>query len=540
MSTAEGRTSRAVADGPASGAAPAGVAVPYPFSAQGYGVLLRDLRRAGYRVVPLCETPASPPARGLCVLRHDVDFSLEYALELARLDAEAGLRSTFLVQLFSPWYRTCDPHGLDRLRAIARLGHEIGLHWDGRLLQGTAEQRRAALQRDLAFLGGLVGAPIVSVSQHAPADSDPLDTRGIAAFDPYREPFLHPLIYVSDSNMAWRVPLHELIAGGQSLHVLLHPVWWVAPGEDMPAKIQASFALERARLDDIEQDAQDFNRGGVERRAARDAVFAARYRRSGISLATDAAALAARIAAQARGQERDLNAWILELCRPAPGERVLDLGCGTGSQLVPLARAVGPEGRVIGVDASPEALRAAREAADRAGLHNVELIRCDLEEVPSAVPPGPYDLVHAAYAIYYAKDPAGLVARVARWLRPPAARIFLCGYDAGNNQELFDLVNRHLPAEARAPGIPAPFLDGEEADRAFAGFRRVTHHRLTNPVHFADAAAVMSYWRNYAQYRPGDDPEIEASLRQATAGGAAFVMTKRVLGLLAEGRRENA
>jgi SAM-dependent methyltransferase len=528
-----------MAERPPSGAASAGVAVPYAFSPEGYGAVLGDLRRAGYHIVPLCETPPSPPPRGLCVLRHDVDFSLDYALEMARLDAEAGLRSTFLVQLFSPWYRTCDPHGLDRLRAIVRLGHEIGLHWDGRLLQGTAEQRRAALQRDLAFLEGLVGAPIVSVSQHAPADSDPLDTRGIAAFDPYREPFLHPLIYVSDSNMAWRVPFHELIAGGRSLHILLHPVWWMASGENMPAKIQASFALERARLDDIERGAQDFNRGGVERRAARDAVFAARYRRSGISLTTDAAALAARIDVQARGQERDLNAWILDLCRPAPGERVLDLGCGTGSQLVLLARAVGAGGRVVGVDASAEALRAAREAADGAGLTNVDLIRCDLEEVPAHVPPGPYDLVHAAYAIYYAKDPAGLVAHLARWLRAPAGRIFLCGYDAGNNQELFDLVNRYLPAEARAPGIPAPFLDAEEVDRAFAGLSRVTHHRLTNPVRFADAGAVMLYWRNYAQYRPGADEAIEAALRQATAGGATFVMTKRILGLLAEGRQEN-
>ncbi|HVF56349.1 MAG TPA: methyltransferase domain-containing protein [Pyrinomonadaceae bacterium] len=60
-----------------------------------------------------------------------------------------------------------------------------------------------------------------------------------------------------------------------------------------------------------------------------------------------------------------------------PGSRVLEVGCGTGRNLAPLVEAVGPEGRVYGVDLSEGMLAEAGELCARAGWRNVTLMRAD-------------------------------------------------------------------------------------------------------------------------------------------------------------------
>ena len=63
-----------------------------------------------------------------------------------------------------------------------------------------------------------------------------------------------------------------------------------------------------------------------------------------------------------------------------PGNRVLEVGCGTGRNLPYLARAVGPDGRVYGIDISEGMLAKAGEACDKNGWKNVTLIRSDAVE----------------------------------------------------------------------------------------------------------------------------------------------------------------
>jgi len=64
-----------------------------------------------------------------------------------------------------------------------------------------------------------------------------------------------------------------------------------------------------------------------------------------------------------------------------PGETVVDLGCGTGLSFKLLERGVGPQGRIIGVEITPEMLAKAREKVARHGWPNVTLIEANAEEV---------------------------------------------------------------------------------------------------------------------------------------------------------------
>ena len=67
-----------------------------------------------------------------------------------------------------------------------------------------------------------------------------------------------------------------------------------------------------------------------------------------------------------------------------PGERILDLGCGAGTDSLVAAQMVAPDGRVTGIDMTPEMLGKARAAAAEMSQENVEFIEAEAERLPFA------------------------------------------------------------------------------------------------------------------------------------------------------------
>ncbi len=99
-----------------------------------------------------------------------------------------------------------------------------------------------------------------------------------------------------------------------------------------------------------------------------------------------------------------------------PGETVLDLGSGPGLDALLAARQVGPTGRVIGVDMTPEMLERARATAARAGASHVEFRQGRLEALP--VDDASVDAVTSNCVINLVPDKAAVFREVARVLRP--------------------------------------------------------------------------------------------------------------------------
>ena len=81
--------------------------------------------------------------------------------------------------------------------------------------------------------------------------------------------------------------------------------------------------------------------------------------------------------------------------RLQPGEVVLDVGCGTGLSFEPIQAAIGPSGRLVGIEPCPEMLAAARARVEAAGWDNVTLVEASAED---ATVPGPVDAVLFAFA----------------------------------------------------------------------------------------------------------------------------------------------
>ena len=96
------------------------------------------------------------------------------------------------------------------------------------------------------------------------------------------------------------------------------------------------------------------------------------------------------------------------------GMRVLDLGCGAGDVAFVAADLVGPEGYVIGVDRSPDALGRARLRAEQRGLTQVEFVEGDIHD---PAPGGPFDAIVGRLLLMYVPDPAAVLRRQATVLR---------------------------------------------------------------------------------------------------------------------------
>ncbi|MCI2422762.1 class I SAM-dependent methyltransferase [Saccharopolyspora sp. K220] len=99
-----------------------------------------------------------------------------------------------------------------------------------------------------------------------------------------------------------------------------------------------------------------------------------------------------------------------------PGAAVLDLGCGTGSYFEPLREAIGPEGRLLGVDSSPGMLRRARKRVHRHGWQNVDVQQADATTTDLGT--AEFDAVFAMYSLSAMPDTAAATQRIHTALRP--------------------------------------------------------------------------------------------------------------------------
>jgi ubiquinone/menaquinone biosynthesis C-methylase UbiE len=104
------------------------------------------------------------------------------------------------------------------------------------------------------------------------------------------------------------------------------------------------------------------------------------------------------------------------LGRLRPGERVLDLGSGAGTDSLVAAQMVGNEGRVAGIDMTPEMLAKARAVAEEMGARNVEFVEGEVERLP--FPDSSFDVVISNGVIDLVPDKDAVFSEIHRVLVP--------------------------------------------------------------------------------------------------------------------------
>jgi len=130
---------------------------------------------------------------------------------------------------------------------------------------------------------------------------------------------------------------------------------------------------------------------------------------------------------------------MLDLAAIVPGDTVLDLGSGSGTDALIAATQTGPSGHVIGVDMTPEQLDKARRLRDAAGLRHANFIEGLIEAPP--VTDGSVDVVISNGVVNLAPDKHAVFAAAARALRP------------GGRLAVADLVSARVLKEATRANV---------------------------------------------------------------------------------------
>jgi hypothetical protein len=210
-----------------------------PFDLDHYAEILDAAKQGGYRFAFFDHEPQA----GDLFVRHDVDLSLEAALEMAELEAGRDARATYFLMTESVFYNLASYVGRAALERLRALGHRVGLH----AVYPNAE-------RDGRFEPAL--------AWHNP-DPDYVHEPLEGAVNVMQSPWFDPDHYRSDSNQHWRqgCPHEPLVRGDfEWLQLLIHPEIWVYPGATMRETMHAMLAAEReTRLRHLADDRIDLS-----------------------------------------------------------------------------------------------------------------------------------------------------------------------------------------------------------------------------------------------------------------------------------------
>jgi ubiquinone/menaquinone biosynthesis C-methylase UbiE len=188
---------------------------------------------------------------------------------------------------------------------------------------------------------------------------------------------------------------------------------------------------------------------------------------------------------------KPVAANLLDAMPPLQGERWLDIGCGRGAALLPVAEAIGPHGIAVGIDISSGMIEHARRLALHAGLRNVE---CEVDDAQSpATVKGPFDTISSSLVLFFLADPLNALRNWLPLLRP-GGRLGVTTFGATDPRwaEVDEVFLPHLPPEmkdARTSGKAGPFASDEGVERLFldVGFTNVRTQLTTIVVRFADS-----------------------------------------------------
>jgi len=179
--------------------------------------------------------------KSFCVLRHDIEFSIDRAYKLALIEKEMGVVSTYTVQLRNNTYNALSEKNIELIRKIKDLGHYIGLHQNPPLMD--LEKLGPYIMTDIQVLEHFYGFKIDRFAFHRPKKEylasylkiddkiNCYDEKFFTYFED-KKPDDIDVLYLADSNHEWKYgyPLDFDFSKCKKLQLLTHPFSWTDTG----------------------------------------------------------------------------------------------------------------------------------------------------------------------------------------------------------------------------------------------------------------------------------------------------------------------
>jgi SAM-dependent methyltransferase len=230
----------------------------------------------------------------------------------------------------------------------------------------------------------------------------------------------------------------------------------------------------------------------------------------------------------------EMLAILLGAAAAQPGERVLDVGCGTGVTTEPYAAAVGAAGHVTAIDISQPMLDAARQRIDAAGLHNVTLTLADAQV--HQFTPASYDLLTSRLGVMFFADPTAAFRNLIKALRPGGRLCMAVWAPLAENVHWkipFDIAVRHIgPPAPEAPNAPGPhafgnrdYLRGILNSAGFAAIAiepRHFHIRGTSAAQMAEHVGLFGAVQRLMDEKGADEATRRAIVGETEVAFAGF------------------
>jgi ubiquinone/menaquinone biosynthesis C-methylase UbiE len=222
-----------------------------------------------------------------------------------------------------------------------------------------------------------------------------------------------------------------------------------------------------------------------------------------------------------------IAAGLVDAVAPRPGERVLDIGCGRGAALVPLARRVAPNGRAVGIDVSSRMVELAMVATGEAGVAAEVSVG---DAMAPAFSGASFDAVVSSLVLFFLPDPA-VALSAWRSLLVPGGRVGVSTfgpYDGQWRSNVDEALGRHAPpgvADARTTGARGPFASDEamEALLVGAGFgaphtlHATVSPRFDDPEHWFRWSMSVGQRQFWMSVPPSELATVKADVLAAVA-----------------------
>ena len=211
------------------------------FSYNEYKNLIEIIRKH----LPIVDfTEVGENTKRFCVLRHDIEFSIDRALRFAKLENQIGVQSTYTVQLRNNTYNALSEKNIKSIQYIKNLGHNIGLHQNPPVM--SKPKLVDYILKDIETFEHYYDFEIDRFAFHRCGSNPQLlewyvqvpnkincyDRKFFHYFD--KKPDKLDVLYLSDSNHQWKYgyPLDFDFSKVDKLQLLTHPFSWTSGGFD--------------------------------------------------------------------------------------------------------------------------------------------------------------------------------------------------------------------------------------------------------------------------------------------------------------------